>query len=523
MLTTLMLIPLVGAVALYAIPSSQAKLAKQFAFVISVVTAVFAIVLSLQINTKNGGLQLTEKYSWVRSFGISWSLGLDGISAVLIVMATLLVSLVIIASWNDVEQIGRGTVKGYFSLILLLEVFMIGVFAATDLFLFYVFFEAMLIPVYFLIGRFGGPQRAYAAMKFLLYSLVGGLFMLASLIGLYIVSGRELGQGTFDFVALAGLNIDPGTQKMLFLGFFFAFAVKAPMVPFHTWLPDAASESTPGTATLLVGVLDKVGTFGMIRYCLQIFPDASKYYTPVVLTLAVISIFYGALLAIGQTDMMRLVAFTSISHFGFIVLGIFAMTSTGLSGSTFYMVNHGFSTGAMFLVVGFLMSRRGSKKIADFGGVQKVAPLLAGVFLVAGLSSLALPGMSSFVSEFMVLVGTFSVHRWYAVVATFGIVFAAVYILWFYQRTMTGEPSQEVESTVSEINARELAAVAPLLAIIIALGFVPQYALRLINPTVSIVQKDLDVRDPMLVVDQFTDLDHNHSMMMDHNTSGSDQ
>ena len=515
-----MLLPLAGALGLLVIPASQAKLAKQVALGVSLVTAIYAVYLCVQLNSSDGALQFTEKYTWVRSFGISWSLGLDGIAAVLIAMATILVPLVIIASWNDVERIGRGTDKGYFGLILLLEVFMIGVFAATDLFLFYVFFEAMLIPVYFLIGRFGGAQRAYAAMKFLLYSLVGGLFMLASLIGLYVVSGRELGQGTFDFVALTGLHMDPGTQKMLFLGFFFAFAVKAPMVPFHTWLPDAASESTPGTATLLVGVLDKVGTFGMIRYCLQIFPDASKYYTPVILTLAVISIFYGALLAIGQTDMMRLVAFTSISHFGFIVMGIFAMTSAGLSGSTFYMVNHGFSTGAMFLVVGFLMSRRGSKKIADFGGVQKVAPLLAGVFLVAGLSSLALPGMSSFVSEFLVLVGTFSVHRWFAVVATFGIVFAAVYILWLYQRTMTGEPSSEVESSVTEINARELVAIGPILAIIIALGVVPQVALRLINPAVAIVQKDVDVSDPIATVNQSVDHD---SMQMNHGTSGSNE
>jgi NADH-quinone oxidoreductase subunit M len=496
LLTTLMLVPLIGAALVFALPAGRDLLAKQVALAISLVTVGLAIYIGVTMDNTNGGLQFVEKYSWIRSFGISWSLGVDGISAVLIVMATILVPLVIIASWNDVESIERGTVKGYFALILLLEVFMVGVFAATDLFLFYVFFEAMLIPVYFLIGRFGGPQRAYAAMKFLLYSLVGGLFMLASLIGLYVVSGRELGAGTFDFVALTGLNMDPGTQKMLFLGFFFAFAVKAPMVPFHTWLPDAAAESTPGTATLLVGVLDKVGTFGMIRYLLPIFPDASRYYTPVIIGLAVVSIFYGALLAIGQTDMMRLVAFSSVSHFGFIVMGIFAMTSQGLSGSTLYMVNHGFSTGALFLVVGFLMSRRGSKRIEDFGGVQKIAPILTGVFLISGLSSLALPGLSSFVSEFMVLVGTFSVYKGAAIVATFGIVLAAVYILWFYQRVATGVASQEVADTVTEISRRELVAIAPILAIIIALGFFPQAALRVINPAVSQVQNYLSAVDP---------------------------
>jgi NADH-quinone oxidoreductase subunit M len=325
--------------------------------------------------------------------------------------------------------------------------------------------------------------------------------MLAALIGLYVVSSRELGKGTFDFETLTNLNMDPATQKMLFLGFFFAFAVKAPMVPFHTWLPDAAAEGTPGTSTLLVGVLDKVGTFGMLHFLLPIFPEASKFYAPAIIVLAIISIFYGALLAIGQTDVMRFVAFTSISHFGFIVMGIFVMTSQGLSGSSFYMVNHGFSTGALFLVMGYLVSRRGSKRIADFGGVQKVAPILTGVFLVSGLSGLALPGMSSFISEFLVLAGTYAVNPVVAIISTLGIVLAAVYILWLYQRMMTGEPSKEVEETVTEISRRELIAVAPILAIIIALGFVPQVALNVINPAVEQVQTYVGVTDPQAVVE----------------------
>jgi NADH-quinone oxidoreductase subunit M len=495
LLTNLMALPLLGAAVVFALPIGRELLAKQIALVVALATAFGAIYLGLNMSTTDGGLQFIESYQWIPAFGINWSVGVDGISAVLIVMATILVPLVMIAGWNDVENIGQGTVKGYFSLFLVLETFMVGVFAATDLFLFYVFFEAMLIPVYFLIGRFGGPQRAYAAMKFLLYSLVGGLFMLASLIGLYVASGKELGKGTFDFTALAGLNMDPATQKILFLGFFFAFAVKAPMVPFHTWLPDAAAQATPATSTLLVGVLDKVGTFGMIHYLLPIFPDASKYYAPAIIVLAVISIFYGALLAIGQTDLLRLVAFSSVSHFGFIVMGIFVMTSQGLSGSSLYMVNHGFSTGALFIVVGILMTRRGSKFIADFGGVNKVAPILAGVVLLSGLSSLALPGMSSFVSEFLVLAGTFAYSKTTAIIATFGIVLAAVYILWMYQRTMTGEPSAEVKETVKEISSRELAAVTPLIALIIALGFVPQVALNVINPAVEQVQEYVDVQD----------------------------
>ena len=500
LLTTLMLVPLIGAALVFALPTGRDLLAKQVALGFALATFVGSLLMLVGLDNSSGGLSHTESYDWIPAFGISWTLGVNGISASLIVMSAILVPLAVIAGWWDAEHSGRGTAKEYFALILVLEVFIIGVFTANDLFLFYVFFEAMLFPIYFLIGRFGGPQRAYAAMKFLLYSLVGGLFMLASLIGLYVVSARELGQGTFDFQTLTTLNMDPSTQKMLFLGFFFAFAVKAPMVPFHTWLPDAAAEATPGTSTLLVGVLDKVGTFAMLHFLLPIFPEASKFYAPAIIVLAVISIFYGALVAIGQTDVMRLIAFTSISHFGFIVLGIFVMTSQGISGSSFYMVNHGFSTGALFLVMGYLVSRRGSKRISDFGGVQKVAPILTGVFLISGLSGLALPGMSSFVSEFLVLTGAYAVNPTAAIIATFGIVLAAVYILWLYQRMMTGEPSKEVEETVTEISRRELVAVAPLIAILIALGFVPQVALNVINPAVEQVQTYVGVTDPEAAV-----------------------
>ena len=495
-LTTLIAIPLIGSVVVFLLPAAKAALAKFVSLGFAVATLLGTALIAIGMDNSTGALQSVESYDWIPAFGISWTMGVDGISVALIVMAAILVPVVMIAGWWDAETAGRGSVKGFFSLILVLEALIIGVFAANDLFVFYVFFEAMLFPIYFLIGRFGGPQRAYAAMKFLLYSLVGGLFMLASLIGLYVVSGRELGTGTFDFETLTTLNMDPNTQKMLFLGFFFAFAVKAPMVPFHTWLPDATAEATPGTSTLLVGVLDKVGTFGMLHFLLPIFPEASKFYAPAIIVLAVISIFYGALLAIGQTDVMRLVAFTSISHFGFIVLGIFVMTSQGLSGSSFYMVNHGFSTGALFLVMGYLVSRRGSKRISDFGGVQKVAPLLTGVFLLAGLSGLALPGMSSFISEFLVLAGTFAVNQPAAIIATLGIVVAAVYILWLYQRMMTGVPSKEVAETVTEISRREMIAIAPVLAIIIALGFAPQFALNLINPAVEQIQTYVGVVDP---------------------------
>jgi NADH-quinone oxidoreductase subunit M len=495
-LLVLFVAPLVGAAVMMALPKGADKLAKQVGVAISLVVFAISLVIAFQFVVADAAsFQLGFSYDWIPSFGVKFAMGLDGIALVLVALSTSLVPIVLLAGWDDADG-ARGSVKGYIALILVLEAAMIGVFAATDVFLFYVFFEAMLVPVYFLIGRYGGPRRNYAAVKFLLYSLFGGLLMLASLIGLYVVSADILGTGTFDFTTLAGLNIDPDTQKWLFVGFFVAFAIKAPLVPFHTWLPDAAAESTPGTAVLLVGVLDKVGTFGMLRYCLELFPDASRWATPLVLVLAVIGIIYGALLAIGQTDLKRLIAYTSVSHFGFIALGIFAMTTTGQSGSTLYMVNHGFSTAALFLIAGFLISRRGSRLIDDFGGVQKVAPILAGTFLVAGLSSLALPGLSSFVSEFLVLVGTFQRYTWAGVIGTLGIVLAALYILLMYQRTMTGPTPDVVREKVHDLRGREVLAIAPLLVVIVALGFYPKPVLDVVNPAVDRVMQAVDATDP---------------------------
>ncbi len=497
-LTTLAVVPLVGSAVVAALPSGRDLLAKQTAFVVSLVPLVLTIVMALQFDADSKALfQFTEVHEWIPQFGVSYALGVDGIALVLIAMATVLTPVCILASWHDVDTAalgdrGRGA-KGYFALLLLLETFMIGVFSATDVFLFYVLFEAMLVPMYFIIGSYGGAQRSYAAVKFLLYSLAGGLLMLAAVIGLYVVS--DGGRQAFLFENLLGTTMGTGTERLLFVGFFIAFAIKAPLWPLHTWLPDAAAEAPPGGAVLLVGVLDKVGTFGMIRLCLPLFPDASKWATPVVLTLAVIGILYGALLAIGQTDMKRLIAYTSISHFGFIVLGIFAMTTQGQSGSTLYMVNHGFSTAALFLIAGFLISRRGSRLIADYGGVQRVAPMLAGTFLVAGLSSLALPGLSSFVSEFLVLVGTFTRYEFAAVVATGGIILASLYILLMYQRTMTGEPTEATKG-MRDLDAREAWVVAPVIAIIIALGFFPKPLLDVINPAVGRTMQQVGATDP---------------------------
>jgi NADH-quinone oxidoreductase subunit M len=363
-------------------------------------------------------------------------------------------------------------------------------------FLFYVFFEAMLVPMYFLIGSYGGPRRQYAAVKFFLYSLVGGLLMLAAVVGLYVASKGELGAGTFSFQRLVELNMDPELQKWLFAGFFIAFAIKAPLFPFHTWLPDAGGQAPIGAAVLLVGVLDKVGTFGFLRYCLPLFPDASRAFAPLAFALALVGIFYGAFLAMGQSDLKRLVAYTSIAHFGFIAIGCFALTTQAGTGAVLYMVNHGLSTGALFLVVGFLAARRGSVLVEDFGGAAKVVPLIAGAFFIAGLSSLALPGTNSFVSEFLVLVGTFTVNSVVAVVATVGIVLAALYVLWMYQRTMQGPLNPALPKATPDLTRREAWAIGPVLALVLALGVYPKPVLDIITPAVQATMHDVGATDP---------------------------
>ncbi len=509
-LTVMGAIPLVGALVIAAIPSApggdaaapadqdaRALLAKWLALVFTLATLAVSIAAALRFKPNGPQFQLTEIYNWIPQFGVHYAVGVDGIALVLVLMSVVLMPIVVLASWNDADVAGgpRRSVKTYFSLLLVLETMIIGVFVATDVFLFYVFFEAMLIPMYFMIGSFGVGQRQYAAVKFLLYSLLGGLLMLVAVIALYVYSAHGGAKGTFLFTDLTHLPLSLPAQKWLFLGFFVAFAIKAPLWPFHTWLPDAATAAQPGAAVLLVGVLDKVGTFGMLRYCLELFPAGAKYFTPLVITLAVIGILYGAIVAIGQTDIKRLIAYTSVSHFGFIALGIFVLTTQGQSGATLYMVNHGFATGALFLVAGFLITRRGSQRIADYGGVQKVAPILAGVFLLSGLATLSLPGLNTFVSEFLVLVGTFTRYKVPAVLATLGMILAAIYILWMYQRTMNGPTRDEVKG-MPDLKARELWAVGPLVALIIALGVYPQPVLNIINPAVRHTMTQVHATDP---------------------------
>ena len=494
LLITVGVLPLIGALLIALIPNKNAELIKRAAFAATLLVAIASVFLVTGFDKSVTGMQYVQSYPWIEAFNINFAVGIDGISLVLILLSTILVPIVILATWHE-SDLGRWSTKSFYVLILVLETLMIGVFAATDLFLFYVFFEAMLIPIYFLIGGYGTGNKSAAAVKFLLYSLFGGLLMLASVIGIYVIAGNQIG-ATFDLAQLATLEIDRNTENLLFLGFFIAFAIKAPLWPFHTWLPDAAKAATPGTSVLLLGVLDKVGTYGMIRFCIALFPDASKTFTPLIITLAVISIIYGAFMAIGQKDIKGLIAFTSISHFGFITMGIFAMTTQGMSGANLYMVNHGFSTAALFLVAGWMMMRRGSSTIADFGGLQRVTPVMAWTFFIAGLSGLALPGLSSFVSEFLVLVGTYTRYPVAAVIGTLGIVLAALYILIPIQKTLHG-PITSGNENLKDLSLREKIAIAPVIFVIVVMGFYPKPVLDIINPTAEKVVVNAGFTDPV--------------------------
>ena len=497
LLTLVGISPLIGALIVLLIPAKKSELIKRAAFIITLLIALFSILLAVRFDKAITGFQFIQSNSWISAFNVNFAVGVDGISLVLILLSTILVPVVILATWHESDT-GRWNTKVFYVLILILETLMIGVFAATDLFLFYVFFEAMLVPIYFLIGGYGTGNKSAAAVKFLLYSLFGGLLMLASIIGLYVISGNQIG-ATFDLAKLATLQIDNQTEYLLFLGFFIAFAIKAPLWPFHTWLPDAAKSATPGTSVLLLGVLDKVGTYGMIRFCIQLFPDATKTFTPLIITLAVISIIYGAFMAIGQRDIKGLIAFTSISHFGFITMGIFAMTSQGMSGAALYMVNHGFSTAALFLIAGWMIWRRGSSTISDFGGLQRVTPVMAWAFFIAGMSSLALPGLSSFVSEFLVLVGTYTRYPVAAVIGTLGIVLAALYILIPVQKALHG-PIVSGNENLKDLNIREKVAISPVILVIVLMGFYPKPVLDLINPTAEKIVIDAGYSDPVAKV-----------------------
>jgi len=494
-LPILVVAPLVGALVVALLPKGRPALAKQVALVWSLAILALVVVMWTRFDPGGDRFQFRFTGTWIKAWDANFTFATDGIALVMLALIALLVPVVILASWDDAES-SRRSIPTYFALMLALESTMLGVFAAADVFLFYVFFEVMLVPMYFLIGSYGGQRRQYAAVKFFLYSLVGGLFMLAAVIGLWVLGGE-----TFDWQKLLAADFSTGAERWLFLGFFLAFAIKAPFFPFHTWLPDAGSAAPAGAAALLVGVLDKVGTFGILRYCLPLFPEASKYFAPLGLVLALVGVIYGALLAIGQQDLKRLVAYTSIAHFGFIGIGIFAFTTQAGSGAVLYMVNHGLATGLLFLVVGMFVARRGSALVSDFGGAGKLIPVLAGVFLVAGMASLALPGTSPFVSEFLVLLGTFTVNKPVAIIATVGIILAAAYVLWMIQRTTQGTLNPALEKLrkdekFPDISRREIAVVTPLVVLLLVLGIYPKPVLDVINPAVQATMSDIAKKDP---------------------------
>jgi len=521
LLLILLLLPLVGAVAVAPLKDNP-RAAKSLALAVALVELLLTAVTWFSYSVAGAAterFQLVFDMAWIPTFGTRITLGVDGIALVMLALIAVLVPIVMGSSWADKLPEGR-TAAGFYGLLLATQATLVGVFAATDVFLFYVFFEAMLIPMYFLIGRFGGPKRQYAAVKFFLYSLLGGLIMLAGVIGLYVVSGQHLAAGTFSWTELQSIagQVPESVQIWLFLGFFVAFAIKAPLVPFHTWLPDAGAEAPIGAGVLLVGVMDKVATFGFLRYCLPLFPAASKTLAPLVLVLSVIGIIYAALLAVGQNDMKRFVSYTSIAHFGFISLGIFAFSTQAFAGSVLYMVNHGITTGMLFIVVGMLIARGNSRLVSDYGGVAKLTPSLAGVFLLAGLASLALPGTNSFVSEFLVLIGSFPREPVYTIIATVGIIFAALYVLWVYQRvfqgpvrgdavmaSMTGpgsvaDPDTAVgalKSSFADLTKREIGVLTPLVALVLLLGFFPGPVLDVINPSVTATMQEVGLADPV--------------------------
>lgn len=500
-LTVAICVPLVGAVLAGITPRSQAELARRIALISSLLTLVVVLVAASEFNPdKDASYQLVERHPWIKDFGVQYALGVDGVGYVMVLLTAALMPIILLAAWKDLDEgehaqtgPGGGTTGLYVAMMLVLESMAIAQFAALDVFLFYVLFEAMLIPMYILIGRFGGPQRQYAAVKFLLYNLLGGLLMLVAVV--WINFAGPGGERAYYLPDLIGHDFGQNTARWMFLAFFVAFAIKAPLWPLHTWLPDAMAEASPSNGVLLSGILDKVGVFAMLHLCLPLFPEASQHFAPAIVVLALISILYGAVVAIGQADIKRLIAYASVSHFGFIVLGIFVMTSQGQAGATLYMVNHGFATAGLMLVAGFMMSRRGSRLISAYGGVQKVAPLLAGTFLFAGLANLSLPGLSPFISEFMVLIGTFTRYPIAGYFAVVGVLLAALYVLIAYQRTMTGNLTPETEET-PDLKTRELVVVTPVIVVIIALGFFPKPLLDVIDPAVDKTLTIVNQTDP---------------------------
>jgi NADH-quinone oxidoreductase subunit M len=474
LITLTLALPLLGALAL-ALLDTDERTTRIVGLVSSTAAFLASIALLVRFDTADGGLQLAETATWIPAIGAEYAVAVDGVSLALILLTTFLVPLILLASMHDVTD----RLKGYVAAFLVLETAVIGVFAATDLLLFVVFFEFTLVPMYLIIGIWGGALRRHAAVKFFLYTTFGGLLMLVAV--LYL-QGQA---GSFAYTDVLNLQLGVTEQRWLFGAFLLAFAIKVPIWPVHTWLPLAHTEAPTGGSVFLAGVLLKMGTFGLLRYSLPLFPDATAEFAPWLLGLSVVGILYGAVVALMQSDIKKLIAYSSVSHMGFVVLGTFALNATATSASVVQMINHGLSTGALFLLIGFLYERRHTRAIADFGGLARRVPVMAGLWLLVAMSSLALPGLNGFVGEFPILLGTFQTSRPAAVLAAFGAVLAALYLLWSYQRIFHGPLEGTANETTPDLRPREIGVLAPILVLIVAIGLYPKPLFDLVQPSVD--------------------------------------
>jgi NADH-quinone oxidoreductase subunit M len=486
-LTLVTFVPAAGAILMLFFNRSNVKAVRGLALAVTLLAFVLSLHLVVHFNSATPDFQFVVNEPWIPSIGINYYMGVDGISVFLILLATVLTPLAILASWSITKR-----AKEYFIFMLLLETGMVGVFASLDLFLFYLFWEVMLIPMYFLIGVWGGERRIYAATKFVLYTMIGGVLMLVAILALYFMHGNATGGDfTFSYTRIlealtnGTLVIPPQMELLLFLAFFLAFAIKVPLFPFHTWLPDAHVEAPTAGSVLLAGVLLKMGTYGLIRFSLPLFPKMSAFLAPTISALAIIGIVYGALVAMVQPDLKKLVAYSSVSHLGFIVLGIFSFNSQGIEGAIYQMLNHGVSTGALFLLVGMIYERRHTRLISEFGGLANRMPVYAAMFLFVTLSSIGLPGLNGFVGEFLVLLGTFGVNPAHAALAATGVILSAVYMLWMFQRVVWGEVSNPENAVLADLSGREKLTLIPLLILIVWMGIYSNHFLRPMDQSVS--------------------------------------
>ncbi|TMQ49754.1 MAG: NADH-quinone oxidoreductase subunit M [Candidatus Eisenbacteria bacterium] len=479
-LTFLTFFPTVGALLILLLPSSKPRTVRIAALVVSLLTFAASIPLFTAFDSTARGMQFVERAPWVASLGISYHLGVDGISMLLILLTTLLTAVSILFSFSITSR-----VKAYMVTFLLLETGMIGVFAALDLFLFYIFWEVMLIPMYLLIGVWGGPRRIYAAVKFILYTVAGSLLMLVGILYLYYAHHLTTGAYTFDLLQLYDTPLAPAPQLWLFGAFALAFAIKVPMFPFHTWLPDAHVEAPTAGSVILAGVLLKMGVYGFLRFAIPLFPEASMTYTPWIVGLALVGIVYGALVAMVQRDVKKLVAYSSVSHLGFVMLGLFVWNTQGMAGGILQSINHGLSTGALFLAVGILYERRHTREISEFGGLAAVLPWFAALFMIICLSSIGLPGLNGFIGEFLILLGAFRAAPVVSAVAATGVILAAIYLLWMYQRVMFGPVTNEKNRGLPDLSGREFWTLAPVILFIVWIGVYPNTFLRKLDVSVT--------------------------------------